>query len=185
MFNSNRNLTVNQWILVFILLFIPVVNLVFLLVWALSKEEHPSIKNFSRAVIKLNLILFGILIAILIGTGGHLSLFDDQALVSGGINPLLPSGTSAVESKIEFRNIVHRTQMGITTISGETTNMDNEDHSYSLTVTFYDKDKKIVGTGLGIVDNIGPGQTKTFEAISQDNLKAAASVKVDVDSMLY
>ena len=63
--------------------------------------------------------------------------------------------------------------------------MDNEDHSYSLTVTFYDKDKKIVGTGLGIIDNIGPGQTKTFEAISQDNLKTAESVKVDVDSILY
>lgn len=185
MFNSNRNLTVNQWILVFILLFIPVVNLVFLLVWALSKEEHPSIKNFSRAFIKLNLILFGILIAILIGTSGRLSLVGNNTLVSGGMDPLFLSGTSEVESKIEFRNIVHRTQIGITTISGETTNMDNEDHSYSLTVTFYDENKKIVGTGLGIIDNIGPGQTKTFEAISQDNLNTAESVKVDVDSILY
>lgn len=168
-----------------ILLFIPVVNLVFLLVWALSKEEHPSIKNFSRAIIKLNLILLGILIAIFIGTGGRLSLFDNSEWVDGGVNPLFTSSTSEMESKIEFKNIVHRTQMGITTISGETTNRDQEAHSYSLIVTFYDENKKIVGTGLGIVENVGPGQTKTFEAISQDSLKEANSVKVNVDSIVY
>jgi hypothetical protein len=75
--------------------------------------------------------------------------------------------------------------MGMMTISGETTNTDVKDHSYTIIVTFFDENKKIDGTGVGGIENIGPGQTKTFEAISQDSLEHVKNYKVDIDSLLY
>ncbi|MGF2618072.1 hypothetical protein FZC84_22735 [Rossellomorea vietnamensis] len=185
---AQRNLTVNQWILVIIILCIPLINLVFLLVWALSSTENESVRNFSRAVIKLHLILIGVTVAVFIGLGGSLAWIGSNEPTggTGSMNSFLSlSGGSETESHIQFGNIVHRANMGITTISGETTNTDDQDHSYSAIITFYDSNKQIVGTGMAIIDNIGPGQTKTFETITTDNLENATSYKADVDSIIY
>lgn len=184
---SKQNLSVNQWIIVFIILAIPFVNLIFLLIWALSSDENPNIKNFSRAIFKLNLIIIGIFIAIIIGLGGNLpsSILDGPVNDQNALQTLFSTNQSKTEAQIKFDKVVYRTQMGITVISGETINHDIKEHSFSFIVTFYDKDKNIIGTGTGIVNNIGAGQTKTFEAITQDSIENAANYKIDIDTMLY
>ncbi|MET3726835.1 hypothetical protein ABID52_000416 [Fictibacillus halophilus] len=89
-----------------------------------------------------------------------------------------PTNTNA-ESKISFDKIVYQNDYGLTTVSGETTNHDNKSHSYSFIVTFYNQNRNIVGTANGVVNNIEPGQTKTFEAISQDNMENVTNYRVN------
>ena len=162
-------------------------NLIFLLIWAFSHDENQNVKNFSRAIFKLNLIIIGVFIAIIIGLGGNLPILSSDAPLTSpsSFQTILSTNLSETEAKIKFDKVVYRTQMGITTITGETINHDTKDHSYLFIVTFYDKDKNIIGTGTGIVNNIGAGQTKTFEAISQDDIENAVNYKIDIDTLLY
>jgi hypothetical protein len=51
-----KPLTLGDWIVTFILLAIPVVNLVMLFVWALSGGTHPSKKTYAQANLILALV---------------------------------------------------------------------------------------------------------------------------------
>ena len=55
-----KPMTVGNWLLTFILLAIPLVNVVMLLVWALGETTHPSKKTFALA----NFVILGITISI-------------------------------------------------------------------------------------------------------------------------
>ena len=57
-----KPLTIGDWIVTKIILFIPFVNLIMLFVWALSDETHPSKKTFCQST----LILMGCMIALMI-----------------------------------------------------------------------------------------------------------------------
>jgi hypothetical protein len=86
---------------------------------------------------------------------------------------------------IDVFYIFHQdSRMGITTVSGEVRNYDNASHSFTLTVTFYDANNNIIGTANGVVNNIGPNQLKTFEAISTNNLSNSKHYLVDVDTII-
>lgn len=64
--NYNNNVvSVGEWIVTFILLAIPFINLVLLFVWGFSDSTPLSKKNYARAT--LILIGIGILISILFG----------------------------------------------------------------------------------------------------------------------
>lgn len=186
----SNNLSVNQWIGVLLLISIPVVNIVLIFVWAFAGGQYPNktLQNFSRALLKLSTIIIVICLGIVVAMGGKLaslssSRFFEETYYTPLQNPVTES--SNIESKITFNNVVYQTVYGMTTASGETTNRDQKSHSYSVIVTFFDGNKNIVGTAFGIVSNIGPGQTKTFEAVAQSSLENAKSYKVDVDSVIY
>jgi hypothetical protein len=183
MFKS-LNLTVNQWIIVFIILAIPIVNIVMIFIWAFGGESvtHRTLKNFSRAILKLSIICIGIFIAVVIGLGGKLP--KSSVSVSKPITHVDLFNSNA-ESKISFNKVMYRTEYGITEISGETTNNDNKPHSYTFIVTFYDKKKNIVGTAEGVENNVSPGQTKTFDTVSQDSFKNVKSYRINIDTMIY
>jgi hypothetical protein len=55
-----RPITIGNWILTFILLAIPLVNIIMLIVWAATGSTHPSKKSFAQAY----LILIGAIFAI-------------------------------------------------------------------------------------------------------------------------
>lgn len=57
-----KPLTIGNWILTFIILAIPLVNLIMLIVWAATGSTHPSKRSFAQA----NLILFGAIFVIAI-----------------------------------------------------------------------------------------------------------------------
>lgn len=63
--SENRPVSIGNWILTFILLAIPLVNLIMLIVWAASGSTHPSKKTFAVAY----LILIGIIIVLSILAG--------------------------------------------------------------------------------------------------------------------
>ena len=73
---------------------------------------------------------------------------------------------------------------GMTRVVGEVTNNTSRRYSATLIATFYGKDGGIVGTAGGAINGIEPGQTKTFELMSTDNLGKAAKYKVAVDTLL-
>ena len=168
---------------IFILLSIPVVNVIIILVWAFS--ENQTLKNFSRGMIKLTFILIGILVAILIGLGRN---FPDLNLN----NPSLTSSSSLftdnsqteLETQIKFNKLIYRESYGVTTISGEVKNASNSNHAFSFIITFYDKNENIIGTATGIIQNIEPNQTKTFETVTMDHVKGAKSYRVNIDTVL-
>lgn len=88
------------------------------------------------------------------------------------------------KSKIEFKNIVGKTNMGFTTIIGEVSNTDSKLHSFTLKVSFYDKNKKLLGTAPGAVNELNGGATKIFTAMAADDYSKAVSYKVQVDTMV-
>lgn len=87
------------------------------------------------------------------------------------------------QEAISFSNFVSHTDYGMTTFEGEAKNNDTTEHSFTITVSYYDANGKLLGTGTGSVSKISPGDTKTFTAISTKDFSQAASQKVQVDSM--
>ena len=60
--DQNRPLTVGDWVITLIILSIPVVNLIFLLYWALSSNSNVNRKNLCIAYLILLAIFIGIAI---------------------------------------------------------------------------------------------------------------------------
>jgi len=51
-------MSLSDWMLTILITFIPIANLVMLLVWAFSSETHPSKKNWAKATLIWMLIGF-------------------------------------------------------------------------------------------------------------------------------
>jgi heme/copper-type cytochrome/quinol oxidase subunit 2 len=66
--NSCAPITVGQWIITFILLAIPVVNIVLLFIWVFDSDTNPSKKSFAKAshIIMAVLFVVSIISAILL-----------------------------------------------------------------------------------------------------------------------
>lgn len=69
-------------------------------------------------------------------------------------------------------------------VVGEVTNNDSGQHSATLKATFYDANGKILGTASGAVNDVAPGETKTFTLITSDNVTGYKDMKVQVDTLL-
>ncbi|VDG98851.1 Uncharacterised protein [Lysinibacillus sphaericus] len=66
----NNQMTVKDWIVTLLILAIPIVNIIFLLIWAFGKED--SRKNYSRAA----LIVYSIIIGLSLVIGITATIFD-------------------------------------------------------------------------------------------------------------
>lgn len=62
-FDSSSTVRLGEWMLTLFLTFIPIINIIALLVWAFSSSTKPSKQNWARA------ILIWMLIAMVIGFG--------------------------------------------------------------------------------------------------------------------
>lgn len=70
-----------------------------------------------------------------------------------------------------------------TEVQGEATNNDTVEHTASLKATFYDASGKILGTADGIVNQLAPGETKTFALTTASAVPPHARLKVQVDAV--
>jgi hypothetical protein len=70
-----------------------------------------------------------------------------------------------------------------TEVQGEATNNDTVEHTAFLKATFYDEVGKIVGTADGAVNQLAPGDTKTFTLVSANTIQQYARLKVQVDAV--
>jgi hypothetical protein len=83
-----------------------------------------------------------------------------------------------------FNTSIKRPGFGVTSVLGEVTNNSASIQSANLRATFYAADGSIVGTAYGSVIGVQPGQTKTFELVSMDDLKGAEKYKVGIDVLV-
>lgn len=65
---ENKPISIGDWILTFILLAIPLVDVIMLVVWAVSTSAHPSKKTFAQANLILIAIFFciGVFVAVIL-----------------------------------------------------------------------------------------------------------------------
>jgi hypothetical protein len=48
---ENKPVSIGEWIITFLILAIPVVNVIMIIVWALSESTHPSKRTYAQAII--------------------------------------------------------------------------------------------------------------------------------------
>ena len=68
--HSKRDVTVGEWIVIFLLMLIPIVNIILLFVWAFGSENTPeSQKNWAKAklIFWLILMILPLLLWIILG----------------------------------------------------------------------------------------------------------------------
>lgn len=88
------------------------------------------------------------------------------------------------QEKITIKNSNYSEANGLKQVVGEVTNNDSGKHSATLKATFYDAGGKILGTASGAVNDIAPGETKTFTLLTVDNVTGYKDMKVQVDTLL-
>ena len=66
--NEYKPVSIGQWIITFIILGIPLLNVIMLIVWALGESTHPSKKSYAQAI----LVIFGVIVVL--GIVGGLSI---------------------------------------------------------------------------------------------------------------
>ena len=76
-------MSTGSWIGTLLLMYIPIVNIILLIVWAASTGENPNRRNFARAYLLMFVISF-ILMAVIIfgfglGLGGLAEALEQQA----------------------------------------------------------------------------------------------------------
>lgn len=92
--------------------------------------------------------------------------------------------STAQKEKLTIKNSTYSDANGLKQVVGEVTNNDSGQHSATLKATFYDANGKILGTATGAVNEIAPGETKTFTLITADNVTGYKDMKVQVDTLL-
>lgn len=73
---------------------------------------------------------------------------------------------------------------GMWEVVGEVKNNDSIKHSAFLKATFYGDSGQILGTASGAVNDVTPGETKTFNLISTDSVTGYKEMKVQVDTLI-
>ena len=95
------------------------------------------------------------------------------------------SSTETAKEKMTIKNsTVTDKGYGMNQVDGEITNNDSGKHSATLKATFYAADGKIMGTATGAVNDVAPGETKTFSLMTTDSISGYANMKVQVDTLL-
>ena len=95
------------------------------------------------------------------------------------------SSTETAKEKMTIKNSTVTDKVyGMNQVDGEITNNDSGKHSATLKATFYAADGKIMGTATGAVNDVAPGETKTFSLMTTDSISGYATMKVQVDTLL-
>ncbi len=103
---------------------------------------------------------------------------------SGATSDTTPKAEPAKEKMTIKNSTVSDKGYGMTQVDGEITNNDSGKHSATLKATFYDADGKILGTASGAVNDVAPGETKTFSLMTNDSISGYKDMKVQVDTLL-
>ncbi len=86
-------------------------------------------------------------------------------------------GGAADDDEFGFSGVVVRDG----NLYGEATNRDSRARSAILTVTFYDENGEIVGTGQTAIDTVRPGRSRTFTIL---NVPGHARHKIEIATLI-
>lgn len=78
-YENNEQMTVGDWIVTYLLMLIPIANLVLLFIWAFGSDTKKSKKTWAKATLIFMAvgIILGILLSILVAIAGF-SMFDNM-----------------------------------------------------------------------------------------------------------
>ena len=75
---NNQAMTLKDWIITYLLLLIPVANIVLMFIWAFGKDTNPSKRTYFQAqliilavLLVLYILFFGAIIGAILGTNGY------------------------------------------------------------------------------------------------------------------
>ena len=70
--DENKPVSLGEWIITLIILAIPLVNLIMLIVWAVSGNTNPSKQNYARATLIIGAIFIAlaVVIGVIAGVAG-------------------------------------------------------------------------------------------------------------------
>ncbi len=135
-----------------------------------------------------------IIVVVLIGIGGATgNKSNTETVTNSNSDKTSTSNTTTdttakaetVTEKMTIKNsVVTDKGYGMNQVDGEITNNDTGKHSATLKATFYAADGKIMGTATGAVNDVAPGETKTFSLMTTDSISGYANMKVQVDTLL-
>lgn len=129
-------------------------------------------------------IVGGIIVISAIAAGGNKSNTNTVPNSNSETNNSAPTAQTQQKEKLTIKNSTYSDANGLKQVVGEITNNDSGQHSATLKATFYDANGKILGTASGAVNEIAPGETKTFTLITADNVTGYKDMKVQVDTLL-
>lgn len=89
------------------------------------------------------------------------------------------TSSNTAEKSIEFSNVSLKNDGVYTEVVGEANNKGNENYTFTMTVTFYDSEHKIIATAPSSVENLKAGGIKTFTSIAKCNLPADYKIQID------
>lgn len=130
-------------------------------------------------------VVGGIIVIGAIASAGNKS--NTETVTNGSNSKANTSQQQPAEQKPEkvtIKNSTFQEANGLQQVVGEITNNDSGQHSAILKATFYDANGKILGTAVGAVNDIAPGDTKTFNLLTSDDVSGYKDMKVQVDSLL-
>jgi cytoskeletal protein RodZ len=146
--------------------------------------ESPKKKNWFAKHKVLTVILVLLALGAIGAAGSKSSNTQTVPSKSTGEQVAATSPTPQAEKMTITNSSVKPSQYGTTEVVGEIKNNDAAEHSATLKATFYGKDGKIMGTASGAVNNVAPGETKTFSLMTTDTIAGYDHLKVQVDSLL-
>lgn len=94
------------------------------------------------------------------------------------------SNAQAAAQTMTIKNSAYKDENGLQEVVGEITNNDTGKHSATVKATFYATDGSIKGTASGAVNDVAPGETKTFTLLTTDDVTGYKDMKVQVDTLL-
>lgn len=130
-------------------------------------------------------VVGGIIVVSAIAAGGNKSNTNTVPNSNSDAANTTPAQQAQPQKeKLTIKNSTYSDANGLKQVVGEVTNNDTGQHSATLKATFYDASGKILGTASGAVNEIAPGETKTFTLITADNVTGYKDMKVQVDTLL-
>jgi hypothetical protein len=107
----------------------------------------------------------------------------DEAGKTASEQTTAPTPSPKVEKMTISNSTAKQTQYGAQ-VDGEIKNNDTIKHTATIKTTFYDKTGKIMSTAVGAVNDVEPGDTKTFTLMGTDSIAGYDHLKTQVDALL-
>lgn len=92
------------------------------------------------------------------------------------------NGTANLAKQFSVSKLTYATD-GTQKVLAEITNNSNETHSVTLRITFYDASGNILGTASGTTYDIEPGQSKTFDSTTVEDVSGYTKTTDDFYSV--
>lgn len=85
---------------------------------------------------------------------------------------------------VTSKSSVSKSMPGMVMVNGKVKNGDSEKHSFFVAVTFLDKSGEILGTASGAINDLGAGETKTYQAMGAPIEGKYTKIEVQIDNVM-